>query len=275
MRDNANLLFGCAILGVALLMALAAPMLAPDDPYVQRLAARIVPPAWFDGGSWSHPLGTDALGRDMASRLIYGVRVSLLIGFGVTLLSGLIGSLLGLVAGFGTPAVDAVIMYLITVRLAVPVILMVLAVVAVAGSSLGLVIVVLGLVKWDHFAVVLRAATRQVRDLEYVQSARAIGSTLPRIIRREILPNVFEPLLVVASLTMAEAILLEAALSFLGLGVQPPTPSWGLMIAEGKDFMFTDSWMITIPGTALLLLVLGITLLTEGLREAFTPRAAV
>ena len=274
MRDNANLLFGCTILGVALLMALSAPILAPDDPYVQRLAARLVPPAWYDGGSWSHPLGTDALGRDMASRLVYGVRVSLLIGFGVTLLSGLIGSLLGLVAGFGTPAVDAAIMYLITVRLAVPVILVVLSVVALAGSSLGLVIVVLGLVKWDHFAVVLRAATQQVRAIDYVESARAIGSTLPRIIRREILPNVFEPLLVVASLTMAEAILLEAALSFLGLGVQPPTPSWGLMIAEGKDFMFTDSWMITIPGTALLVLVLGITLLSEGLREAFTPRRA-
>jgi peptide/nickel transport system permease protein len=211
------------------------------------------------------------LGRDYLSRLIYGSRISLLIGFSVMLLSGLIGTTLGITAGYFGGKVDLVVTYFITVRLALPAILVALAVVALVGSSLWLVILVLSLLRWDRFAVVMRSATMQVRGLDYVQAAKAIGCSTPRIVLGEILPNVTNALVVVATLEMAAAILLEAALSFLGLGVQPPLPSWGLMISEAKSYMFFSAWLITIPGAALFALVLAINLLGDGVRDVTEP----
>jgi peptide/nickel transport system permease protein len=211
------------------------------------------------------------LGRDYLSRLVYGARISLLIGFAVMLISGLIGTALGVAAGYFGGKVDLVVTYLITVRLALPVILVALAVVALVGSSLWLVILVLGLLKWDRFAVVMRSTTMQVRDLDYVVAARATGCSTARIVLGELLPNVADALVVVATLEMASAILLEAALSFLGLGVQPPLPSWGLMISEAKSYMFFSAWLITIPGAALLALVLAINLLGDGIRDVTAP----
>jgi len=268
---HAGLLIGAGVLAAIILMAFAAPLIAPHDPYAQDLGRRLIPPLWHDAGDWAHPLGTDMLGRDYLSRLIYGSRISLLIGFSVMLLSGLIGTALGITAGYFGGKVDLVVTYFITVRLALPAILVALAVVALVGSSLWLVILVLSLLRWDRFAVVMRSATLQVRGLDYVQAAKAVGCSTPRIILGEILPNVANSLVVVATLEMAAAILLEAALSFLGLGVQPPLPSWGLMISEAKSYMFFSAWLITIPGAALFALVLAINLLGDGVRDVTEP----
>jgi peptide/nickel transport system permease protein len=270
--ENKALAVGCAILLVILVLALFAPWLAPHDPYVQDLANRNVPPLGYDKGSWLHPLGTDPLGRDYLSRLIYGARISLLIGVSVALISGLIGTTLGMLAGYFGGKLDMLVSFLVTTRLSMPVILVALATVALVGGSLWVVILVLGLLKWDRFAVVMRSATQQVRALEYVAAAQSAGASTWRILVSEVLPNVLPHLIVIATLEAASAILLEASLSFLGLGVQPPLPSWGLMISEAKAYMFFSFWLIAIPGTALALLIFAINLAGDGLHQWFSPR---
>jgi len=262
---------GASVLIVIVAMALLAPWLAPHDPYAQNLLARMTPPIWMDKGSWDHVLGTDHLGRDYLSRLMYGARISLLIGVGSALISGVIGTILGVCAGYFGGRVDMFVTFLITVRLSMPVVLVALAVVALIGGSLEVVIMVLGFLLWDRFAVVMRASTQQIRAMDYVAAAQAVGCSLPRIVFSEIMPNVVNNLIVVATLEMAHAIILEAALSFLGLGVQPPLPSWGLMVSEGKDMMLFEAWLITIPGVALFALVLAINLLGDGIRDVTAP----
>jgi peptide/nickel transport system permease protein len=262
---------GAGVVLVIFAVALSAPWLAPHDPFAQDLGQRLIPPVWHEGGSWTHVLGTDQLGRDYLSRLIYGSRISLLIGATAAAMSGIIGTTLGVLAGYFGGRVDLVVSFIITTRLALPVILVALAVAAFIGSSMQIVIAVLGLLLWDRFAVVTRSATMQVRALDYIAAARAIGASTPRIIATEILPNIANVLVVVATLEMAQAILLEATLSFLGLGVPPPAPSWGLMVAEGKEYMFFSPWVITIPGVALFTLVLAINLLGDGLRDLTAP----
>jgi peptide/nickel transport system permease protein len=270
-RRHPGLIVGAGLLSLIVLVALFAPLLAPYDPYAQDLGQRLIPPVWYERGSWVHVLGTDNLGRDYLSRLIYGARISLLIGASVMLMSGVIGTTLGLLAGYFGGYADMLITFIITVRLALPLILVALAAVAVLGGSLILVILVLGLLKWDRFAVVMRAATQQVRPLDYVTAAEVIGASAARIIVADILPNVLPQLIVVATVEAASAILLEAALSFLGLGVQPPLPSWGLMIAEAKNYMFFSFWLIAIPGTALALLVFAINMVGDGIRDVTAP----
>ncbi len=265
------LVVGAGILGLMVLMAVLAPLLAPYDPYDQDLTRRLIPPFWYEKGTWAHPLGTDNLGRDYLSRTLYGARISLLIGVSVMLISGAIGTTLGLVAGYFGGRIDLAITFLITTRLAMPVILVALAIVAIIGGSLPVVILTLGFLKWDRFIVVMRSATQQVRALDYVAAAEAAGASTMRIVFGEVLPNVAPHLIVVATLEAASAILLEAALSFLGLGVQPPLPSWGLMIAEAKTYMFFSFWLIAIPGTALALLVFAINLAGDGLRDVIAP----
>jgi peptide/nickel transport system permease protein len=269
--NHRGLMLGGLLLAVIIVAALFAPLISPHDPYHQDLAKRLVPPIWHAKGTWLNPLGTDNLGRDYFSRLVHGARISLLIGVSVMVVSGLIGTALGLAAGYFGGRVDLAITFLITTRLALPVVLVALAVVAVIGGSLFVVVAVLGLLKWDRFAVVMRAATQQVRALEFVEAARSVGSTTPRIILKDILPNVMPQLIVVATVEAASAILLEAALSFLGLGVQPPLPSWGLMISEAKTYMFFSFWLIAIPGTLLATLVLAINLVGDGLRDILAP----
>jgi peptide/nickel transport system permease protein len=266
-----GLLISVVLLTLVGLVALLAPVLAPLDPYAQDLGRRLIPPVWYPKGTWAHVLGTDNLGRDYLSRVLYGGRISLLIGASVMVISGLIGTTLGLAAGYFGGRVDTVVMFTTTVRLAMPLILVALAVVATVGGSLWVVVLVLGLLKWDRFAVVMRAATQQVRGLEYVAAAECVGASTLRIILGEILPNVLPHLIVVATIEAASAILLEAALSFLGLGVQPPLPSWGLMIAEAKAYMFFSFWLIAIPGTALAILVLAINMLGDGIRDVAAP----
>jgi len=270
---HTGLILGGTILGIILIMAVLAPFIAPFNPYEQNLLVRIVPPVWMDGGSWEHPLGTDHLGRDYLSRLLYGAQVSLLIGVGTALISGVIGTTLGILAGYFGGKVDTVITFIITARLSMPVILVALAVVALAGSSLMIVMAVLGLLLWDRFALVIRAATQQIRNADFVTASQVQGCSVFQTLRYEILPNLMNSLVVVATLEMAQAIVLEAALSFLGLGVPAPLPSWGLMIAEGKSFILFDPWLITIPGVLLFALVLGTNLLGDGLRDVTAPEA--
>ena len=269
--SHTSFAIGAGVMLVIFAVALLAPWLAPHDPFAQDLGRRLIPPVWHDGGSWTHVLGTDQLGRDYLSRLIYGSRISLLIGVTAAATSGVIGTTLGVLAGYFGGRVDLLVSFIITTRLALPVILVALAVAAFFGSSMQIVIVVLGLLLWDRFAVVTRSATMQVRALDYIAAARAIGASTTRIIAAEILPNIANALVVVATLEMAQAILLEATLSFLGLGVPPPAPSWGLMVAEGKEYMFFSPWVITIPGVALFTLVLAINLLGDGLRDLTAP----
>jgi peptide/nickel transport system permease protein len=266
-----GLMAGLILFGLVVLAALFAPLISPHDPYAQDLTQRLIPPLWYERGQLLHPLGTDNLGRDYLSRMLHGARISLLIGLSVMVVSGLIGTTLGLLAGYFGGRIDLAITFLVTARLALPVVLVALAVVATIGGSLWVVILVLGLLKWDRFAVVMRAATQQVRSLEYIDAAKSIGSTTPRIILKDVLPNVMPHLIVVATVEAASAILLEAALSFLGLGVQPPLPSWGLMIAEAKSYMFFSFWLIAIPGMALAALVLAINLMGDGFRDVFAP----
>ena len=266
-----GIILGCFLLLIIILMAALAPVLAPHDPYHQVLLNRLKPPFWMTGGSWAHPLGTDHLGRDYLSRLMYGAQISLLIGLATALISGCIGVFLGLVAGYFGGRIDQLVMFLVTVKLSVPTILVALAVVQLVGGSLEVVILVLGMLLWHQFTVVTRSVTMQIRDMDYVTSARTIGLSAMRILFTEILPNISNQIIVVVTLTMASAIVIEAALSFLGVGIQPPLPSWGIMIAEGKEHIFFRPWLVLIPGTALLILVLGINLLGDGIRDVTVP----
>ncbi len=264
-------LIGSGFLLLAVLMAIFAPLLAPYDPYAQNITQRLIDPVWHQGGSWVHPLGTDHLGRDYLSRMIYGVRISLFIGIATAVISGVIGTALGLIAGYFGGRVDTVIMFLITNRLSMPVILVALSAAALFKGSLTMVVVVLGFLLWDRFAVVVRASTMQIRGLDYVTAAECLGCSRTHVIAREILPNIVPQIIVIATLEMAHAILLEAALSFLGLGVQPPVPSWGLMIAEGRNEMLFSPWITAIPGFGLLALVLAINLVGDGVRDVIAP----
>lgn len=269
--EQPSLILGGGIVGLMILIAIFAPLLAPHDPYVQNIASRTVPPVWYDGGRWEHILGTDQLGRDYLSRLIYGARISLFIGFAAVAIAGVIGTTLGLLGGYFGGRVDMVVTFLTTVRLSLPIILVALAIVAIFGGSVTIVVIVLGLLKWDRFAVVVRATAAQISRLDYINSAKAAGASTFYILTREVLPNLAPQLIVIATIEIASAILMEAALSFLGLGVQPPTPSWGLMISEAKNYMFFSFWLIAIPGTALALLVFAINLAGDGLRDLISP----
>jgi len=270
-KGHQGMIIGSVIVITVIAIALLAPLIAPHDPYHQDLMRRLVPPVWDSRGGWEHILGTDHLGRDYLSRLIYGARISLLIGIGAAVISGIIGTFMGVMAGYFGGRVDMVVTFLITVRLSMPVVLVALAVVAIVGGSLQVVVTVLGLLLWDRFAVVMRSSTLQIRSMDYVAAARAVGCSTSRVLIAEVMPNVVNNLIVITTIEIAHAIILEAALSFLGLGVQPPLPSWGLMVSEGKDMMLFEPWLITIPGVALFMLVLAINLMGDGVRDITAP----
>ena len=273
LAGNASIFIGAGVLVALLLIAVAAPWLAPHDPAAQDLFHRRAPPVWYAwlfGGhaSWVHPLGTDKLGRDYLSRLIFGARISLLIGTAAALLSCVIGTTLGVLAGYLRGRTDLAVTFVITTRLSLPVALVALMAVSLYGNSLAILILVIGLLVWDRFAVVTRSLTLQIAGTDYITAARVVGSSTAWILLREILPNLSGALVVIATLEMANAILLEAALSFLGLGVPPPAPAWGLMLSEAKEDLFFHPWMITQPGLALFVLVLAINMLGDGLQGA-------
>lgn len=264
-------LLGGAVVLFTFIVAVFAPYIAPYDPYHQTLTARLISPIWGDGGSWTHVLGTDALGRDYLSRIIFGARISLQIGFFAAAIAGVIGSTLGIVGGYFGGRVDAFVMYLINVKLALPPILIALSLVSVVGGSVPALILILGFLFWDRFAVVTRSVTQQLRANDFVAAAEAVGASKARIIFSELLPNVMNQIIVIASLEMALAILIEAILSFLGLGVQPPTPSWGLMVSEGRSFMFFKPYLIVLPGLAIFSLVISINMMGDGVRDITAP----
>jgi len=272
-KSHLGFQFGAFIVISFALIAIFAPLFAPHDPYVQDLAKRLVPPVWAEGGSWGHILGTDHLGRDYLSRLIYGARVSMGVGFGAATLGCIIGVTIGLVAGYLGGRVDQAASFLLTCQLALPSLLLAMALVFFLGSSVTTLIVVLGVLHWQYYMVVTRTLTRQIRSLEYVSAARSIGSNDRQVLFYEILPNLFNQIIVVFSLEMAVVIIHEASLSFLGVGVQPPTASWGLMIAEAKTMMYFKPYLVVIPGAALFLLVLAVNLLGDGIRDITAPES--
>lgn len=269
---NPGFHIGLFIMLVTLLCALFSPLIAPHDPYVQDLAGKLKPPVWDAGGSWEHIFGTDTLGRDLLSRIIYGARVTMVVGFGTAILSGAIGSLIGICGGYFGGRIDAFVVFLTNVKLAMPGVLLALSLVSIFGGSLITITLIVGLLFWDRFAIVTRTATQQIRTQEFVIAAEFAGASWTRIILREILPNVMNQIIVVASLEMAIAILVEASLSFLGVGLQPPTPSWGLLVSEGRAFMFFKPYLIMIPGLAIFIVVVGINLLGDGLRDIMAPQ---
>lgn len=255
-----------------ILMALAAPIFAPHDPNETDLFRRLQPPAWMAGGEWAYPLGCDALGRDILSRIIYGARVSIFIGAVVILVATTIGTLAGLAAGYLRGWTDIVISRLVDILLGFPYLIFAIALIAMTGPGLGNIILALAYKEWVIPCRVVRGETLAAREIEYVEAARAMGGSRRYIMLREILPNILSPVVVVSTVRMAHIIILEASLSFLGLGVQPPTASWGSMVADGRSFMLDAWWVSTFPGLAILLLVLSINVASQGLRDAFDPK---
>lgn len=253
-------------------MALLAPWLAPHDPYDTDLLRRLQPPAWMEGGDWSYVFGCDALGRDIVSRIIYGARISIFIGVVVVLLATLVGTLAGLAAGYLGGAVDGVISRIVDVLLGFPYLIFAIGLMGMMGPGLQNIILALVYKEWTISCRVVRGETLATRELEYIEAARAVGASRTHIMLREILPNIMSPLIVVATTRMATIIILEASLSFLGLGMQPPLASWGSMVADGRSFLSDAWWVSTLPGIAIFLLVLAINLASQGLRDAFDPR---
>jgi ABC-type dipeptide/oligopeptide/nickel transport system permease subunit len=264
---------GAAIVVVLfVLAAVLAPWIAPHDPADADLFRRLQPPAWEEGGDWAFPLGCDSLGRDILSRLLYGARVSLMVAALVIGIAAVIGTLLGLAAGYLRGWTDTVISRLVDTLLGFPYLIFAIGLMAMMGPGFHNIVLVLVYKEWVFSCRVVRGETLAAREQDYVEAARALGCGPIHIMLREILPNVLSPVLVVATFRMAYVIILEASLSFLGLGVQPPTPSWGNMVADGRDFLVDAWWVSTLPGLAILTLVLAINLASQGLRDAFDPR---
>jgi len=268
-------LFGLLVVTIVVLTASCAAWVSPSDPLEQDISQRLKEPGWQDAQGRVHPLGTDHLGRDILARIIYGSRIALLVGLSAVLISGVLGMAIGLIAGYFGGRVDDFLMRLADIQLAFPFILLAIAVIGVLGPSLRNIIIVIGVSSWVVYARVVRGEVLSIREREFVQAAIALGSRDWRIVVRHVLPNAFTPWLVVATLDMARVIVIESALSFLGLGVQPPTPTWGGMLADGRVYLSTAWWLATFPGLAILITVLGINLFGDGLRDTLDPRLQV
>jgi peptide/nickel transport system permease protein len=262
---------GSVILAVLIVAAVAAPVLAPHDPGETNLRLRNVPPAWDTKGSADHLLGTDPVGRDLLSRIIYGARVSLFVGIVVTVLAALLGVSIGLIAGYYGGVVDEILMRIADLFLVFPFILLAVTIIAVLGAGLTNLIITLVVTGWVQYARLVRGQVLSLRQVQYVDAARVAGAKDRRIIALHILPNLLASVVVLATLQMAFVLLTEAALSFLGLGVNPSTPTWGTMINEGRNYIYNAWWVITFPGIAILLTVLAINLLGDWLRDVLDP----
>ncbi len=270
-RPSAAIAAGVVLVAVCL-AAVTAPWIAPHDPREQVLERRLLPPAWSPGGNWTLPLGSDHLGRDILSRLIYGSRISLVVGISAVAISGLLGVAVGLVAGYYGGRLDSLLMRLVDIQLAFPFILLAITVVAVLGAGLRNVILVLGIAGWMVYARVVRGQVLALKEKEFVAAARALGAPNHVIIPRHLLPNVLTPVIIVATFAVATNIITEASLSFLGLGVEPRIPTWGSMLADGRAYIGRAWWLTTFPGLAILLTVLSINLLGDWLRDRLDPR---
>jgi peptide/nickel transport system permease protein len=275
LRRLRRLRWGVAAAVVLLLIVLSAvlaPLIAPHDPLAVDIRHRLAPPAWMAGGTPDHLLGTDQVGRDLLARVIYGGRISLLVGVSAVILSASIGILLGLAAGYFGGAIDWTIMTVVNIVLTFPFVLLALAVIAVLGPSLPNMIAVLGVAGWPIYARVIRAETIALREREFITAGRALGMSHARLIFRQILPNLVSAGVVIATLQVAQVIVLESFLSFLGLGVQPPIPAWGNMLGEGRVYMLNSWWIAAFPGAAIFVTTLVINLLGNALRDWLDPR---
>jgi peptide/nickel transport system permease protein len=269
-----RLRWGLAALAILLLViasAIFAPQISPHDPLSVNIRHRLAPPAWMEGGAPEHLLGTDQVGRDLLSRIIYGGRVSLVVGAGAVLIAATIGVLLGLGAGYFGGRIDWTIMTVINVMLTFPFVLLALAVISVLGPSLINMILVLGVAGWPIYARVIRAETMAIREREFVLAGRALGMSHARIVFRQIAPNLVSAIVVIATLQVAQVIIFESFLSFLGLGIQPPTPAWGNMLGEGRVYMLNSWWIATFPGLAIFITTLVINLMGNALRDWLDP----
>jgi len=270
-QDDLKALFASLCLLMFLTGAVFAPFLGLD-PIKQDLSARLRPPVWCKGGNWENILGVDYLGRDTLSRLVYGARVSLLVGFLSVVIGSTIGTTLGLLAGLYKGRIDTIIMRMVDTQLSFPVVLLVMLIVAVVGPSLMNIIVALGLVGWAEYARLVRAEVLKIREESYIEATRAIGASNLRIIIQHILPNIIAPVVVLATFAVPSMILTESALSWLGLSVPPPTPTWGGMIADSRDYLLISWWTATLPGLAIMLVVLSLNLLGDWVRDRLDPR---
>ncbi|MGG4205403.1 ABC transporter permease [Paenibacillus jamilae] len=262
---------GAVILLLVSLTALCAPMLASHNPSEIDPLNRLKPPMWLDGGLPKHWLGTDNLGRDMWSRIVYGARVSLIVGIGAVLVSGTIGAILGLLAGFYGKWVDATIMRVADAFLAIPAILLMLVVLAVVGPGMTTLIFVIGVTNWVSYTRVVRGEVLSIKERDFVKAAKAIGSKNSRILLKHILPNVLSSFIVISGMNVATTIIMEASLSFLGLGITPPAVSWGGMLSDGRQYIATSWWVATFPGLAITITVLGVIFLGDWLRDVLDP----
>ncbi|HYS19377.1 MAG TPA: ABC transporter permease [Candidatus Binatia bacterium] len=262
---------GAVFVALLIVAALAAPLIAPADPIRQSLRSRLAAPTMSGADGKAHLLGTDHLGRDVLSRVIYGARVSLLVGFAAVIVGGLVGATLGLLAGFRGGWTDSMIMTIADAQLAFPFILLAIGIIAVLGPSFPTLIVVIGLSGWVTYARVLRSQVLVLRSREFVDAIHALGGSVTRVIARHVLPNVLSSLVVIATLELARAIVLEATLSFLGLGVQPPTPSWGGMVHEGREYLDSAWWISTAPGIVLMLTSIVVSRTGDWLRDLLDP----
>ena len=252
--------------------ALLSPYVAPHNPTRERLIDRLLPPAWAEHGQWRYVLGTDHLGRDLVSRIIYGSRVSLVVGFAAVAIGGVLGIGLGVAAGYLGGRTDEIIMAVADMQLAFPTILLAIAIIAVLGPSFTNLVIVIGISGWVTYARIARGQVLSVREKEFVEAIRAQGGSQWRIVWRHILPNILSPLIVVATLDLARTIILESTLSFLGLGIQPPTPSWGGMLSDGREYLLSAWWIATFPGVALMLTALSFNRLGDWFRDLTDPR---
>jgi peptide/nickel transport system permease protein len=265
-------LFGLVMVLLVIVAAIFAPLLSPHDPIFQDVEKRLLPPIGQEGARPEHLLGTDHLGRDIMSRLIYGARISIIVSTSAVVFSAVLGTLIGLLSGFYGGKVDHIFMRIADVQLAFPFILLAIAIIAVLGPNLQNIIIVMGITGWVIYARVVRGEVLSLREKEYVLAVRALGGSNGRIIFRHLLPNVIPPCIVIVTLELARMIIMEAALSFLGLGIQPPTPTWGGMLADGRVYLATSWWLATFPGLVIMLVVLGINLLGNWLRDILDPR---
>jgi peptide/nickel transport system permease protein len=268
-------IFGLVVIVLVVFAAIFAPVITHFDPTSTELTMRLKPPFPFRGYQANHLFGTDALGRDIWARLLYGARVSLMVGIVSVLISGTLGVTLGLITGYIGGWFDDVLMRLADVQLAFPFILLMLAVLAVIGPGLGNLILVLGITGWVTYARVVRGQVLSMREKEFVEAARSIGAGSIRIIFKHIMPNVLGPVIVIASFAVASTIISEASLSFLGLGVRPTTPTWGMMLSEGREYVRFAWWLTTLPGLAIAFTVLGINLVGDWLRDVLDPRTLI
>ena len=271
-RKNAGAVAGLVVIAVLVLLALSADVVAPHSPVLTNNAAFLKPPFWQQGGSLAYPLGTDAIGRDILSRLIHGARLSLLIGIAVVTLSVIAGTILGLVAGFFRGVTEIAIMRLMDITLTLPSLLLAIVIVAILGPGLMNAMLAVAIVLLPHYVRIARAAVITEVSKDYVIAAKVMGAGRLRLMFKEVLPNCAAPLIVQATLGISTAILDAAALGFLGLGAQPPSPEWGTMLADAREFVLRAWWVVTLPGLAILVTVLAFNLLGDGLRDALDPK---